>query len=225
MRAVRRRLIVVAAVAGLATAALVAAGSGPLAGPPGGSWAVVERWYEQVGATPAALAGLRLVAVVGAGWLLAASLLQLLASLRPRGAVQRVADAVSPLVLRRLAHGVAGLSVTIGLAGPPAPRDPAGTAVMEVLDDAPPPTTQPPAPPPPTTQPPVPPPPDDEVVVAPGDSFWRLAVEAVGDHAGPGPVDDYWRRLIARNRARLVDPGNPDLLYPGQVLLLPPIEG
>ena len=134
---------------------------------------------------------------------------------------------MSPLVLRRLAHGVAGLSVTIGLAGPPAPTDPAGTAVMEVLDDAPPPTT-------PTAGAASQPtdagrrcrrPPDDEVVVAPGDSFWSLAVEAVGDHAGPGPVDDYWRRLIARNRARLVDPGNPDLLYPGQVLLLPPIEG
>jgi hypothetical protein len=223
VRAVRGRLVVVTAAAGLAVGALVAAGSGPLAGPPSGSWAAVERWYEQVGAGAAALAGARIVALVGAGWLLAGALLQLLASWSPRGAVQRLADALSPLVLRRLAHGVAGLSVTIGLAGPPTPGDPPGTAVMEVLDDTPPTTT------PSTTTPspaaPVPPPRDDEVVVVRGDSFWSLAVEAVGDDAGPAVVDAYWRRLVAVNRARLVDPGNPDLLYPGQVLLQPPVGG
>jgi nucleoid-associated protein YgaU len=136
------------------------------------------------------------------------------------------------VVLRRLGQGVAGLSVTIGLAGPPAPTDPAGTAVMEVLDDPQPPTTLPPTTLPPTTRsatvPPVAPAPaapDEEVVVAPGDSFWSLAVDAVTEHPRPVAVDEYWRRLIARNRARLVDPANPDLLYPGQVLTLPPIEG
>jgi hypothetical protein len=229
VRAVRGQLVAVMAASGLAVAALVGAGSGALAGPPSGSWWAVEGWYDQVGPAPAALVCLRLVALVGAGWLLVASGLQLLAGLSPAGTVQAVADAVSPLVLRRLAQGVAGLSVTVGLVGPPAPADPKGTAVMEVLGDGQPattqsPTTQPPVAEPPPTAPPVastPPPPVDEVVVEPGDSFWSLAVDAVGERARPAVVDDYWRRLIARNRARLVDPGNPDLLYPGQVLVLP----
>jgi hypothetical protein len=90
-------------------------------------------------------------------------------------------------------------------------------------------TTTTPVPPSTTTTtapPPAPPPPDptpapaalaaDEVVVRPGDSFWSIAEdEAEGD------VGTYWRALIDANRDRLVDPGNPDLLYPEQVLRLP----
>jgi nucleoid-associated protein YgaU len=34
-------------------------------------------------------------------------------------------------------------------------------------------------------------------------------------------VARYWRRLVEANRDRLVDPGNPDLLRPGQTLTLP----
>jgi hypothetical protein len=57
----------------------------------------------------------------------------------------------------------------------------------------------------------------EEVVVTPGDSFWSIAVAEVGDR----DVVPYWRALIEANRLRLVDPSNPDLLYPGQVLRLP----
>jgi hypothetical protein len=32
----------------------------------------------------------------------------------------------------------------------------------------------------------------------------------------------YWRRLIDTNRDRLRDPSNPSLVYPGQVIELPP---
>jgi hypothetical protein len=57
----------------------------------------------------------------------------------------------------------------------------------------------------------------DEVVVAPGDSFWSIAV----DEADGREITTYWRALIEANRDRLVDPSNPDLLYPDQVLRLP----
>jgi LysM domain len=57
----------------------------------------------------------------------------------------------------------------------------------------------------------------DEVVVAPGDSFWSIAV----DEADGRQVTTYWRAMIEANRDRLVDPSNPDLLYPDQVLRLP----
>ncbi|HZM38172.1 MAG TPA: LysM domain-containing protein [Acidimicrobiales bacterium] len=63
-------------------------------------------------------------------------------------------------------------------------------------------------------------------VVGPGDSFWSIAEDVLasprGDPPGERDVGRYWRRLIDANRARLVDPGNPDLLVPGQELVLPP---
>jgi LysM domain len=63
-------------------------------------------------------------------------------------------------------------------------------------------------------------------VVGPGDSFWSIAEDVVAspgrEPPGERDVGRYWRRLIDANRARLVDPGNPDLLLPGQELVLPP---
>jgi nucleoid-associated protein YgaU len=55
------------------------------------------------------------------------------------------------------------------------------------------------------------------VVVERGDSFWSIAVEEAGERE----LVRYWRALIEANRDRLVDPSNPDLLHPGQVLRLP----
>lgn len=63
-------------------------------------------------------------------------------------------------------------------------------------------------------------------LVRPGDSLWQIA-EAVLER-GPGvrgeidAVHDYWQRLIELNRANLADPANPDLLFSGQQLRLPP---
>lgn len=224
------RLVATAACSSVAVAALVVAGRGGLAAPPVRSWTALERWYDAMGAGAASVALVRVAALVGVVWLLGASLLQLVARARPGPSLHAVADAMSPPVLRRWAHGVAGLSVMVGLSGPPAPPgtspDPAGTAVMERIDPpaTSPPTTAPAAPPaPPAVPAPIAPPPD-EVRVAPGDSFWTLAEEAVADHGHGGSVDAYWRRLIAANRHRLVDPATPDLLYPGQVLVLPPLD-
>lgn len=63
--------------------------------------------------------------------------------------------------------------------------------------------------------------------VRPGEDFWSIA-EAVVTKRSSGPVNDgavasYWSRLIAANRGRLPQPGDPDLLFPGQTLVLPPI--
>jgi nucleoid-associated protein YgaU len=64
--------------------------------------------------------------------------------------------------------------------------------------------------------------------VEPGDSLWSIAEDVV--HAGRPDAPErsvarYWQQVVAANRARLVDPGNPDLLVPGQTLDLPPIRG
>jgi hypothetical protein len=57
-----------------------------------------------------------------------------------------------------------------------------------------------------------------------GDSFWSIAADTLAQ-AGEAPNDrrmiGYWRRLIEANRGLLLDPGNPDLLVPGQELVLP----
>jgi hypothetical protein len=61
--------------------------------------------------------------------------------------------------------------------------------------------------------------------VRPGDHFWSIAERALLDAWGRAPSDaeitPVWKRLIAANRDKLVDPGNPDLLLPGQDLTIP----
>jgi len=85
----------------------------------------------------------------------------------------------------------------------------------------------------------------DSWVVGAGDSFWSIAEAVVAQaHQDQQPaqparaeagveaeaeeveaereVGRYWSRLVAANRDRLAAPGHPDLLIPGQTLVLPP---
>ncbi|GAA4676418.1 LysM domain-containing protein [Nocardioides nanhaiensis] len=59
-------------------------------------------------------------------------------------------------------------------------------------------------------------------VVAPGESLWTIARSAVPAPAHAAAVAAYWPRLHAANRAVLG--ADPDLITPGQRLLLPPVE-
>ena len=61
-----------------------------------------------------------------------------------------------------------------------------------------------------------------------GDSFWSIAAETLSEDLGRTDLSDteiavYWRHLIDVNTDRLLEPGNPDLILPGQVFLLPPL--
>ena len=60
-----------------------------------------------------------------------------------------------------------------------------------------------------------------------GDHLWAIAAETLADEWGHAPSDDevlhYWDDLLVANRDRLVDPTNPDLVFPGQELVLPPV--
>ncbi len=62
-------------------------------------------------------------------------------------------------------------------------------------------------------------------VVRSGESLWRIAAEHLEAGLGHAPSDaevvPLWRRLIELNRDRLVDPHDPDLILPGQELLVP----
>ena len=92
-------------------------------------------------------------------------------------------------------------------------------------------TTTPPATGPPrveVAEPPTPPPVPSggEWIVQAGDHFWsiaeRLLTGAWGRPPSDAETDPYWRQLVEANRDRLADRANPDLLFVGQVLGVPP---
>jgi hypothetical protein len=223
-------LVLLGGVAGSAAAVLLLhrAGASALRTPPIHSWDAVTRWYDALPPEVAALALLRLLGLALAGWLLVATSLQVLAAVPHLAPVGWVADCVSPRSLQRLGHGLAGLSLSAGLsAGVPSAGTPEGarpvasavahgdddhadTATMRLLDDAPAGDIDQAA---------------ADVVVEVGDSLWSIAVDRLAEGRGVPPSDRevvaYWRRLIDQNRSRLVDPDNPDLIYPGQTLTLP----
>jgi hypothetical protein len=59
-----------------------------------------------------------------------------------------------------------------------------------------------------------------------GDSLWSIAESVVAERLARQPTDSetgrYWLRLIAANRDRLPDPGNPSLIFAGDSIALPP---
>ncbi len=61
--------------------------------------------------------------------------------------------------------------------------------------------------------------------VASGDNLWLIAERHLESVLGEAPTDSetatYWSHLIAANRSRLRS-GNPDLIYPGEIVLCPP---
>lgn len=63
--------------------------------------------------------------------------------------------------------------------------------------------------------------------VRPGESLWRIAARQLEQVWGRAPSDveivPYWREVIERNQGRLVVPEDPDLILPGQELLLPAV--
>jgi hypothetical protein len=61
----------------------------------------------------------------------------------------------------------------------------------------------------------------ERVVVGPGDSLWLISEERLGPNATPQQVANGVERIYALNRNRIG--GDPNLLFPGQELLLPPV--
>jgi hypothetical protein len=107
---------------------------------------------------------------------------------------------------------------------PSAPRNPAPAPALTTAPLvppagplAPPPTVSPPAPTAETTQ-----------TVASGEHLWSIAARRVATATGKSPADltaadvaPYWLRVVEVNRPRLRS-GNPNLMFPGEVVQLPP---
>jgi hypothetical protein len=67
----------------------------------------------------------------------------------------------------------------------------------------------------------------DTIIVERGDHLWKISAEHLAYRVGRGvraaEIGPYWRETIKTNMDRLRS-GDPNLIYPGEELLLPPIE-
>ena len=70
--------------------------------------------------------------------------------------------------------------------------------------------------------------PPEHAVVRPGDNLWLIAraalVRASARQPGEAEIARYWRLVIAANRSTLRS-GDPSLVFPGEVVTLPPRPG
>jgi hypothetical protein len=231
-----RRSIAIGALAGLGLVVLDALGRGALATPPFESSATFLSYVDERGGLISAFALLRLV-TIGVGWyLVAIAVLNITAEAIGSVALLRTVGWFTLPSVRRLLTGAAGLgfssavvlgSITsAGAGGPPTSSDrlvelPVSTgpntddvATMRVVSPAPAPADE-------TAQP------DKQWTVAPGDSFWSIAHDTLtgttGRSFGDREVTAYWKQLIEANRGMLAVPGEVDLIFPGQVVALPPV--
>jgi hypothetical protein len=66
----------------------------------------------------------------------------------------------------------------------------------------------------------------DTYTVNPGDSLWAIAVrqveQEIGDDQSVATVTSYWRDVVDANRATLRS-GDPNLIYPGEIVILPEV--
>ena len=208
-------------------------GRGSLAAPPLND---LGGWLERVDAATASFAVLRLVALALGWYLLATTVLAVgLRLSRADGAATGV-EAATPAFVRRLVRGAVGITLAAGAmtsgaaAADDAPvtmrRLPDEPAVeMRRLDDDPP-VTMRRLPDDAVTEAPAPPPAAATWTVQAGESFWVVAERVLADAWQRIPddreIDPYWRLLVETNRDRLADPRNADLLFPTQVLEVPP---
>lgn len=63
-----------------------------------------------------------------------------------------------------------------------------------------------------------------EVVVVPGDHLWKISARHLSSHYPGRQVAPYWLEVISENEPRLRS-GDPDLIYPGEVIELPAVSG
>lgn len=61
-----------------------------------------------------------------------------------------------------------------------------------------------------------------------GEHFWSIAETTLEDARGAPPSEEetasYWRKLVEANEDRLLPPYDPDLIYPDQTLVIPPVD-
>ena len=222
---------------GVVAAALQWAGQGPLAGPPlsdPGRW---PAWLDGRDPAVAAFGLLRLLAVGAVWYLVIATTIGAVLRMAGAASLVRITDRFTIAPVRRMLAG----SVSLGLAASgviavaaPSLRTPVAAATQQAAADAPPSTvtmhrlgpseTVPAAPvvapqvTPTTTT-------TDRWTVKPGECFWSIAESVLTDRWDRVPTDaeivPYWQHLIDANRHELAERNDPDLIFPGQVFVVP----
>ena len=183
-----------------------------------------------------AFEALRIVAIALAAYILIGTALGVAARVLRLRWLATVTDAISTPLVKRLVAAAMGASLLTAPTAAPAAASPNGgdtsnnrtPPVMVVIPDGAEAMSlsEPPAVPAPST--PTPPVPvTNEAVVRAGDNLWEIAESRLEDSWGRRPTNaelvSYWRDLIDRNASRFMRPGNANLVFPGQVMELPPV--
>jgi nucleoid-associated protein YgaU len=184
--------------------------------PPGWDAHAVVEWIEQQDTATLAIALARHAGLGAAAYLACISTLALAIDAL-RWPTDLLARCTPPMVRRAVGLGLAGALSVPSLAAATAAKsevpvlvqvEPAPAPTVVPVDD----TVEPPAV-------------SAGWTVRPGDNFWVIARVVLERHGVAEPDDAtiarYWRVLIDANRDRLVVPGNADLVFPGQQLVLP----
>ncbi len=202
-----------------------------LPGPRGLEKLELEAWLRETGGPTAAFAIVRVGALLVAVY---ATLLGVVAGLAhtTRAAVlSRIVLGLALPTLRPLLAPAAVITITIASAlpaaaqgrGEPSPPAPVMQMIGPAASDPPVMTlvmTPPALAPKPAAAP-------ATYTVKPGDTFWSIAdqtLRAAGRDPDDAAIIPYWRSLIEANRDRLRARDEPDLIFPGQVFLLPPLS-
>ena len=202
-------------------------------------WADLRGWLDTVATEDAVVAALRLVALAVAYWMLATTVLYLLAgATRLPSLVRTVRWATLPGV-RRVVDSVVAASIAgpmlLGTAGP-AVADPGVAVQVQAPSGAPkPPRYVPTAagdqPAPALEAPAATPAPDIRSAnVEKGDNLWSIAARKLAQDTGrarneltDGEIARYWSRVVEANRGSLTS-GDPNLIYPTEEIELPPVS-
>jgi nucleoid-associated protein YgaU len=202
--------------------------------PEGFSRSEAEQWLLDHGPLLASFALLRGVALVAAVYAAFLGVIGMVAVLAQSAVLAELAVRLTVPSLRPLVAPIAACTLTLGSALPAgaaaAGESPPRPPVMQVSHDAPSGSRGAPVMQlvPGAVAPPVPPTTVASYTVTAGDSFWSIAVATLQQATEHAPTDaqvvPYWRALIEANRDRLVVPGDPDLIYPGQTFTVPPVN-
>jgi hypothetical protein len=217
------RLVVLVAVEVGALLALSRSGSLAFLRTPGANPSAWRLWLASTPPQDAVAAVLRLVATGCAWWLVATTGLYLAARLARIPGLVRALEPTTPRAVRRLIDRALTVSLIASLAGgtaafaggaPPLPVPVVSAPLPEPL----------PIPPVAPLGPASPAAPQDHHIVQWGDNLWTIAAGHLADTGvtrSDGQIAPYWRELVQDNRAGLRS-GNPDLIFPGESVALPP---
>ena len=174
-------------------------------------WTHPARWLAAT-ATEDVVVALGRMLGLGAGyWFLTSTLLYLAARLsRKARAIQITGVFATPGLRRLVDRALAGVLVT-GLMSSPAlatggiPSDylPFDTPIVRAATEHPEENGW------------------DEVEVVTGDNLWRISQRRLDELGSEDAIAPYWREVVDVNRPHLRS-GDPDLIYPGEVIKLPP---